>query len=260
MLTNDDGYEAEGLAVLWEAATSIWGDRVRVAAPRVGHSQKSHATKTGPKNPIEVGTLHGDPMRGVVVDGYPADCVRIALKGLDLFDGKRPLVLSGVNQGGNAGVDIFYSGTLAAAREAAFFGCPAVALSQLKYRDVPVDWRRTRQWTEMVLRRLENLLEADNPVLWNVNFPAPSGSMPPLRVVPMSTDPLAVSFERSDGPDDSTYSYNGPYFDRPAAQGTDVAELFGGSITLTPLGLDLTLRDYLDRFPIQQGNGRPPRA
>jgi 5'/3'-nucleotidase len=242
LLTNDDGYDAEGLLVLWKAAKAVWGDNIRVAAPKRCWSQKSHATKMGPDNPIRVEPLDHELMEGVVVDGYPADCVRLALEGLGWFEGQRPLVLAGVNPGGNLGMDVYYSGTVAAVREGVALGCPGIAVSQVTYKDVPTDWDRTLEWAVTVLDRLKSFVTDNDPVLWNVNFPGKveGEEMPRVRVVPMSTDPLAVSFEKPDGGDGSSYVYNGPYFDRPAAPNTDVGELFAGNITVTPLGLDHT--------------------
>jgi 5'-nucleotidase len=248
LLTNDDGYEAEGLLVLWKAALTVWGENIRVAAPATCWSQKSHATKTGPASPISVKPLDHAMMEGVVADGYPADCVRLALEGLGWFDGERPLVLAGVNPGGNVGMDIYYSGTVAAVREAVALGCPGIAVSQLTYKDVPTDWDRTLEWAITLLDRLKPFVTNTDPVLWNVNFPGKveGTEMPRIRVVRMSTDPLAVSFEKQNGGDGSSYVYNGPYFKRPAAANTDVGELFSGNITVTPLGLDHTIERYLE--------------
>lgn len=247
LLTNDDGYDAEGLLVLWKAVRAVWGENIRVAAPKQCWSQKSHATKTGPDNPIHAEPLDHELMEGVVVDGYPADCVRLALEGLGWFEGQRPIVLAGVNPGGNLGMDVYYSGTVAAVREGVVLGCPGIAVSQLIYKDTPTDWDRTLEWAVAVLGRLKPFVTNNDPVLWNVNFPekVEGEDMPRIRVVPMSTDPLAISFEKQEGSNGTSYVYNGPYLDRPAAPDTDVGELFSGNITVTPLALDHTCERLL---------------
>src|SRR5262245_15532886 len=129
LLTNDDGIEADGLRALLEAARPF-GDAV-VAAPAGPQSGVSHAVTTG-------AAVRAEP-RGpgrFAVAGSPADCVRVALSRLAPDAG---WVLSGINHGGNLGADVYYSGTVAAAREAALHGWPAVALSHYRRRGMPFD-------------------------------------------------------------------------------------------------------------------------
>lgn len=248
LITNDDGYSAPGLRTLWDCASALEGFRPKVAAPARGWSVRSHATMVHADEAIRVTPLDLDGMEGVIVDGFPADCVRVALRGLDWLEDGCPLVLSGINSGGNLGVDAYYSGTLAAAREAAILGCSAIALSVLFSRTEPTDWRRVERWALAVLRELAPLAQANCPSLWNVNFPAPqlSDELPPIRFVPMSTDPLAVSYNGHREESDSLV-YNGPYRDRFARPGTDVEALFSGAITITPMRLDLTDSTLLEQ-------------
>jgi 5'-nucleotidase len=244
LLTNDDGYAAEGLLALWKTVRAVWDAPIRVVAPRVCHSQKSHATIT--HEPIRVEPLERSPMQGFIADGYPADCVRLGIRGLGLFKEAPPLVLSGINPGANIGMDIYYSGTVAAAREATTLGCPAVAVSQITNKDHPMSWETTIAWATDTLRFLKDRIEKSGPVLWNVNFPVQSGAtgIPRIELVPMSTDPLAVGY---DPPEDGDfhYRYSGDYFGRPGTPGSDVAALFAGAITVTPLRLDHTASELL---------------
>jgi len=244
LLTNDDGYQAEGLLALWRVAQSVWDSPLQVVAPRVCWSQKSHATIT--HEPIRVEPLDHPMLRGFIADAYPADCVRLGLKGIQLFEGNRPIVLSGINPGGNVGIDIYYSGTVAAAREAVAFGSPGMALSQLISKDRPHDWETTVDWASETLRLFKDRLLENGPTVWNINFPlhGDSNHLPPIKLVPMSIDPLAVGYSPPrDG--DAHYRYSGSYHERPRAEGTDVAELFAGSITVTPLRLDHTVVELL---------------
>lgn len=245
LLTNDDGYDAPGLKALWECAVAF-GD-CQVAAPATPWSVRSHATTVDPKAPIKVSPLALDGMRGVVVDGYPADCTRVGLLGIDLFQGKRPLVLAGINGGANVGVDAFYSGTLAAAREAVALGCSAIALSLLTSKELIHDWDRTSRWAKKVLEWLIPLALENTPTLWNVNLPCRPNppDAPEIRIVPMSTDPLAVAFKPHNG-DPRVLAYSGPYYDRHARPGTDVEALFSGAITVTPMSLDHTHHGLLE--------------
>jgi 5'-nucleotidase len=243
LLTNDDGYDAPGLQTLWDCLAGMGFTQVQVAAPARGWSVRSHATTMNPKEPIKVTPLELNGMQGVIVDGFPADCTRVGLKGRQLFKEQLPVVIAGINAGANLGVDAFYSGTLAAAREAVALGCTAIALSSLTGQDGFRDWARTSQWTARILEWLLPLALVQERTLWNVNFPSSpmQADFPPVQMVPMSTDPHAVAFSQHRQLPDSL-SYSGSYYLRPAGPGTDVECLFAGSITVTPMILDLT--DY----------------
>ena len=130
IVTNDDGIEAEGLQTL-VGLVSRWGEVV-VVAPAEPQSGIGHQLTTD--RPIRVDELAEDRYR---IWGTPADCSRLALNCL-ASDGD--WVLSGINHGGNLGVDVYESGTVAAAREATIHGCKAIALSHytVKGRKRPI--------------------------------------------------------------------------------------------------------------------------
>src|SRR5262245_18020009 len=122
LLTNDDGIDAPGIVTLHQIATQF-GDSV-IVAPHVALSGCSHQVTTD--RPIRVTTLANNRHS---IDGTSSDCVRI---GLLQFATDVDWVLSGINDGGNMGVDVFMSGTVAAAREATLLGKKAVAISQYR--------------------------------------------------------------------------------------------------------------------------------
>ena len=160
LLTNDDGFDAEGMQRFYDELSKRHD--CFIVAPDQGRSCCGHAVTTGSE--LEVVQQRD---RAWTVSGTPADCVRIGLFWLQL---QPDLVVSGVNQGGNLGLDIVYSGTVAAAREACSLGFPAVAISQYMRRDVPRDWNATGRRAVFVL---EKLLERSDfvPGFWNVNLP-----------------------------------------------------------------------------------------
>src|SRR5881392_1223713 len=145
LLTNDDGISAPGIQALAEAARALGS--VTVVAPVAPCSTCSHQATT--HRPIQA---HAHGPDAIAVEGWPVDCVRVALRGLEL-----PVdwVLSGINAGGNLGADVYVSGTVAAVREAALLGKPGVALSHYKRREMDFDWVRAAGW---VLRLLPKLL------------------------------------------------------------------------------------------------------
>ena len=146
LLTNDDGYEAPGLRALYDAVNALPGVAIDVIAPVAAQSGKAHAT---------TGTFTCRPMvvermgRILVVDGTPADCVRAALH---LPGRPQPdWVIAGINRGSNLGVDVYYSGTVAAVREAAILGVPAIAISQLVKPSMPDDWSSSQRQAAAII-------------------------------------------------------------------------------------------------------------
>ncbi len=230
LLTNDDGIDAPGLAALVETIRTLPGASFTVVAPAGEQSQCGHRVTT--REPLEV-EQRGDER--FAVSGTPADCVRIALFALGL----RPdFVISGVNAGGNMGQDLYISGTVAAAREAAFHGIPAAAFSHYLIRELALDWPRVSAWTGEVLTELFTQPLADGEY-WNVNFPhLPHGplALPPLVHSHPCRAPLDVAYDSTAlAPGRSTHRYSATYASRPAGPHSDVAVCFGGSVSVSRL-------------------------
>jgi 5'-nucleotidase len=166
LVTNDDGYLSPGLHALVRAA-SRFGE-VYVVAPASEQSAISHGISVNRKLPYRMDSLpDGTPAH--VLDGTPADCVKLALTGP--FERRPDIVLSGINPGANIGNNILYSGTVSAAREAAMYGIPAVAISVgYEIRNHPIRFD-TAEWYMGEL--LPTILERGMPrgVLLNVNVP-----------------------------------------------------------------------------------------
>lgn len=240
LLTNDDGIDAPGLAALERACKDL-AEEIIVVAPRHPASQISHRVTTD--TPLAL-SEHGEDRR-FAVHGAPADCVRVALKGL-LEQNPPDFVISGINYGGNLGRHDFYiSGTIAAAREAAFHGIPAAALSHYHRNDLPFCWETA---TARARRVIQSLREGDETSLgrgelWNINLPhLPAGAEEPeLRSCELENAPLEVAFETEEaaGEDDPSirrhFRYTGRYQSRPHDGASDVAVCFGGDIAMTRL-------------------------
>ncbi len=166
-----------------------------------------------------------------VVEGTPADCVRMALHGIAT---NTTCVLSGINAGGNLGADVYLSGTVAAVREAVLNGWRGIALSQYRRKDRPFDWERSKDLVMPVLRNL--LSQPWSPgTFWNVNLPylIPGGPGPEIVYCPLDPLPLPLSY-RQDG---DLFHYNGDYHGRQRERGCDVDVCFGGNISVTRLTL-----------------------
>lgn len=221
VLTNDDGYDAPGIAALKSAVVSLGLD-FSVVAPASAVSGCGHTLTT--RAPL---SARPEPAGGWSIQGTPADCVRLALH---TFVPNAAWVLSGINAGGNLGVDLFHSGTVAAVREAVFHGQKGIALSHYIARDHQIDWNRAAEWTA---RLLPMLIEQGLPpgAFWNVNLPCvPAGSpMPEIVFCPWDRSPLPLRYRF----EAEVAHYDGVYHERPRASGHDVSVCFGGQIAVS---------------------------
>lgn len=163
LLTNDDGIDGEGLAVLEQIAREL-APEVWVVAPSRDSSGGSTALTI--RRPLRVHELGPRRYR---VDGTPADCVAVALSYL-MPDTKPDLVLSGINRGANLAEEVIYSGTVGAATTAQLMGIPAIALSQTFRDPAFIPWDTPRTLAPGMLRRL---IQAGWPadVTLSLNFP-----------------------------------------------------------------------------------------
>lgn len=223
LVTNDDGYFAPGIETLIRLA-SRFGD-VTLVAPETEQSYMGHRVTASTQDLIA--TPYAD--HSFHVNGTPADCVRIALHVLQL---KPDFVLSGINKGGNLGVDIYTSGTVAAAREAAIWGIPAIAVSQYVKRDLPLDWQHSELLAATAIETI--LAQAPHPGLyWNVNLPHLPSPEAPIALCAPDPSPQDVHYT----PNGAGHRYSGTYAKRPAKPGHDVANCFAGRIAISRLQL-----------------------
>ena len=239
LITNDDGYDAPGLMALYRALKPL--GEVTVVAPLTCHSSKGHAV--GTKNALRVERRHVDPYGPIhIAHASPADCIRVGLK--HVMQEKPDFVIAGINPGANLGVDMFYSGTAAAAREAALLGVPAIALSRLLSSDMPIDWQvLSRHVTRVAQTMMADEFRLPHGHFWNINFPAVSGEKYPEEITfaPQGIDGHAVRFEvlERDG-DTEILSYSGIYRERGRSESCDVHHVFNDRLTATPMGPSLT--------------------
>src|SRR3954452_18966941 len=134
LLTNDDGINAPGIVAMWRELVKL--GEVHVVAPETVQSASGHGiTLTTPLLTSPVTIENG--FTGIAVDGRPADCVKLAVA--KLLPRQPDLVISGINAGANTGINVVYSGTIAAAIEAGFLGLPAIASSLYLRRGVRTD-------------------------------------------------------------------------------------------------------------------------
>ena len=249
LISNDDGFRAEGIVALYEALKTI--AEVEVVAPEHNNSAKSNALTL--HTPLYV---HRAENGFRYVNGTPADCVHIALTGLL---GYRPdLVISGINNGANMGDDTLYSGPVGAAMEGYLFGIPAMAVSQIVKGWAHVD-SAAASVKELVQQMQAGDLVATKPWLLNVNIPnQPVAQIKPLRVTRLGRRHSAERVITQASPRGETMYWIGSAgAAKDDSDGTDFRATFEGHMSVTPLHVDLTehatLPEWAQRLRGAQG-------
>lgn len=222
ILTNDDGIDAPGIQALRKAVNG----KSMMVAPKDHLSGCGHQVTTTRSIPVQRRSEFE-----YAVDGTPADCTRL---GITHLSNNVKWVISGINAGGNMGVDVYISGTVAAVREAAMHGIPGIAVSHYRKGKLNVDWDVAARWTAKVLADLFNR-PPEPGTFWNVNLPhlLPGEPDPDIVFCQPSTQPLPVKY-RVEG---NEYYYVGEYSKRDRTPGTDVDVCFSGHIAVTQLRL-----------------------
>ena len=240
LLSNDDGIFAPGLMALYEVLSSA--DEVDVVAPETVQSGGSHAITI--RHPVLWRTVQvNDGFHGTAVMGTPADSVKLALNGL--LSEKPDVVISGINAGLNTGIHVLYSGTVAAAIEAAIFGYPAIAVSFELHRDM--DYNAAAH----IARRLIDRILQDGPFpgrVFNINIPEIKPGWPKgVRVFEQSTQAMNERFEKRTGPNNRDYYWiDGDFKDIGDESDTDRRALVEGYVCVTPLQFNLTDREAME--------------
>jgi 5'-nucleotidase len=236
LLSNDDGYQSEGIEVLAEEISRL--GRVTVVAPDRNRSGASNSLTLD--SPLYVRTARNGFM---YVNGTPTDCVHLAITGL--LKEEPDMVISGINMGANLGDDVLYSGTVAAAMEGRFLGRPALAVSLAG--DNPVNYRAA---AAAVVKFIDRLL-ADNlqpDLLLNINLPDLSYDKLQVwevtRLGKRHKSEPAVKMQDPKGRDVYWIGSVGPGND--AGPGTDFHAVENNRISITPLLVDLTRHSVLE--------------
>jgi 5'-nucleotidase len=240
LLTNDDGIHAEGLRKLRIAAAKL--GQVRIVAPENEQSAVGHSITL--YDPIKAHEVTKDgKFYGYGIGGTPADSVKLAVYSLL----RRPpdLVISGINNGSNLGINVLYSGTVSAATEAAILGFPAIAVSLGQKKDPPFDW---------ALPHIERLgawvLKQGLPrgVALNVNIPAlPPDQVRGFKLTRQGLTKFRESFEQREDPRGNLYYWlAGEATAAETEAEVDVTAVKEGYVSVTPLFYDLTAHSYME--------------
>ncbi|MEO1192541.1 MAG: 5'/3'-nucleotidase SurE [Pseudomonadota bacterium] len=236
LVTNDDGYYADGIRVLEQIALSL-SDDVWVVAPASEQSATSHSLTI--RRPLHV---EQKDQRHFTVDGTPTDSVLVGCHHI-LKERQPDLVLSGINMGANLAEDVLYSGTVAAAMEGASLMRRAIAFSQLRGPDGRFDFTGAAARGPAIVRSLCALTWREE-TLMNVNFPGvPADQMGPVKVAPLGRRESGTEIIEGTDPGGRPYIWIGQYLtNETSPEFSDLTVVADSQIAVTPLYLDMTDR------------------
>lgn len=236
LLTNDDGYQAKGLRAVAEALADF--ATVSIVAP--SREQSGTAQSLTLRQPIVCNRIAD---REWAIDGTPADCVIVALH--KLLPERPDLLISGINHGANLGENVYYSGTVGAAREGALHHIPSMAVSLCAKKD-----RVKFENSARVVRTTAEMIFAEglpDQVLLNINVPEPwNGNVKFTRQSKKIT-----RNQLTEGKDPRGRSYFWLFeqrIDKDIEPDTDYAAIFSGAVSITPLHLDPTHTESLNHL------------
>jgi 5'-nucleotidase len=245
-LTNDDGFQAPGIQALYRELCR--SHEVVMVAPDREKSAVSHGITL--HHPVRLHMIAGGDDNGshgsggsiggriYAVDGTPADCVKLGLA--ECFSTPPDLLISGINPGSNLGVDINYSGTVAAAREGTLNGIPSLAVSMMAGPVMDYD-----NLSRFISSLADTLSERGLPQGTFLNINAPDTVFAEIRGVKITCqafDNLSRCFEKRKDPKERCYFWYGTQHPVPGTPDTDVHAVSKNYLSITPIRCDLT--DY----------------
>jgi len=236
LLSNDDGYLAQGLVALADGLRLVAD--ISVVAPDKNRSAASNSLTL--EMPLRAQQMDNGFIK---VDGTPTDCVHLAITGL--LETEPDMVFAGINHGANLGDDVLYSGTVAAATEGRFLGLPAIAISMVS--SDPQYFETAVKVAGIILQRLlEQPLAKD--ILLNINVPdLPWSEIKGFQSTRLGQRHKAEPVIKAQDPRGRTIYWVGPPgAEQDAGPGTDFYAVSLGYVSVTPLQLDLTRYDMLD--------------
>jgi 5'-nucleotidase len=236
LISNDDGYMAEGIKALADALSTI-GD-ITVVAPDRNRSGASNSLTL--ENPLRLNKLDNGVYR---VEGTPTDCVHLAITGL--LEEEPDMVVSGINSGANLGDDVLYSGTVAAAMEGRFLGLPAIAISLASHTGIHYE---TAAWVaQKLVKQLQHTALPADTIL-NVNVPdLPVDEITGFESTRLGHRHKAEPVIKEFDPRGREMYWVGPAGEeQDAGPGTDFDAIRRGAVSVTPLQVDLTRYDAID--------------
>lgn len=245
LLSNDDGIHSQGLILLASTLEKA-GHQMTVVAPERERSTTGHMLTL--HKPLRVYNVRENQY---AVSGSPADCVYMATRKL-MADGKPDLVISGINRGANLGNDHFYSGTVAAAREAVLYGIASIAISLCFSKDKshnPPHWETAADFLAKFLPEFRKFGFPPHRVL-NINVPnLPKDQIKGVRLSHQGKRIYSDEMQENIDPRGKKYYWiGGSYVGFTPEKGSDCIDVEEGYISLVPLKIDTTDYELMEKL------------
>lgn len=246
LVSNDDGIYSNGIKALAEVASEF--GEVIIVAPDRQQSAVGHAITI--EIPLRAQKIKvAEKFNGFAINGTPADCVKLAHD--QLLDRKPDLVLSGINHGSNAGINILYSGTVSAATEGTVLGYPSIAVSCTDYKE-DADLSGAK---EAVRRAIKVVLDRGLPKGVTINVNAPSGEFKGIKWARMADSRYVEEYESRKDPFNRLYYWlTGKFELLDEGNDADIHILNEGFATVTPIQYDLTDYSLLQKLGGEEFN------
>ena len=242
LLSNDDGINAQGLKSLELILRPIVKELI-IVAPESEQSATSHSLTL--RRPLRINQLSEEHFS---VDGTPTDAVLLGVT--EISKGRQiDLIISGINRGGNIGEDVTYSGTVAAAMEGTLLGVPSIALSQIYTDNHRVKWSTAEDWAPKILQKVLSI-KWPSSVLMNINFPdIESSKVTGVEICVHGHRKINSELQRGRDPRGDEYFWIGMQkYDSDSTPGTDLEATARGAIAITPLSLEMTHTQTLNKM------------
>ena len=253
LLTNDDGYNAPGILALYKTLQSC--HEVTLIAPDREKSAVGHGITLN--EPMRIETINSmGKDRVYAISGTPADCVKLGLS--QIFNSPPDLVISGINPGSNTGVNLNYSGTVGAAREAAINGILSMAVSIFK-KGEDLDFKGMSQFTARIADQIHDFRLPSGTFL-NINAPCvPIDEVLGVKITRQASNNVSKEFEKKKDPKNRVYYWYGRIETIVDEPGTDVNAISENYISMTPIQCDIT--DYktlaeLKKFELKKNDAQ----
>ncbi|MDR0422160.1 MAG: 5'/3'-nucleotidase SurE [Proteiniphilum sp.] len=241
LVTNDDGYQAKGIASLTEVMRDL--GEVIIFAPDSPRSGMSSAISTS--HPLRANLYRKEEnLTAYICNGTPVDCVKLALN--EFTDRKPDLLVSGINHGSNAGVSLIYSGTMGAAIEGSLFGIPSIGFSLCDFAP-DADF----SFTAEVARKLAaKVIEEGLPKGISLNVNVPAGEVKGIRIAAQTRGKWVNEYYRSkDGQDRDVFWVTGNFENwEEENDSCDEWAMSNGYAAVVPVQVDMTAYDIIPRL------------
>lgn len=243
LISNDDGINSLGIYHLAKSISKI--GKVTVVAPESERSASGHSITIHKPLRSKKVDFFGNGIDAWCINGTPSDCVKFALE--SLLKEKPDLVVSGINHGSNLGTDVLYSGTVSAAIEGAINGIPSIALSLCCHDDC--DFNEIAKYSTVLCEQLYHS-GIEKGIVININFPyPPDKKINGIRITRLGVRRYRNCFiERKDPRGKSYFWLAGELDGGDNGEDTDVNSIDNNYISITPIGIDLTSHEMIDKM------------